>query len=254
MSDFTDNANLYYCPVCAAEIYLHPEMSSGYCKKCGEKVTLRMAMNCEMSAEALERLSKAELYSLKKRFGVYPSIVALKALAAKGSIPANTLLSLYYYEQKDYSAMVDYANEAAVDENWDGYFYYAVGMYKTGQCDIIESIYKIMDGAIEGGFELDETREYCDGEFRVIKNLYEKELEKERRSYSSSYDSGYNSSYSGSSYGSSYTPSSISDKDYDDFLFMNKQIERMYTEPNWGDDASPYVHDPESFPLSSEIW
>lgn len=250
MSVFSEKSNLYYCTCCAGEIYLHPEMSSGYCKHCGEKVTLRAAMNCELSAEAIERLSKSELYGIKGRFGVFPSIGALKTVAAKGSIPANTLLALYYYEQKDYSAMTEYADVAAEDENWDGYFYYAVGMHKTGRSDEIESIYKIMDGAIEGGFELEETKRYCDAEFRVIKNLYEKELERERRA---------SSSYSGSSYGGYSSGSSISDKDYDDFLYMNGIIDRMHNDPAWGDDTrvssyDPYSSDPESFPDSSQIW
>ena len=109
--------------------------------------------------------------------------------------------------------MVEYADVAAEDENWDGYFYYAVGMYKTGKSDDYEKLYKIIDGAIEGGFELSETEDYCDAEFRVIKKLYEDELEAQRRAAASRAASSYNSSSSSShsrSSSSSYSRSSSS--------------------------------------------
>lgn len=244
-----------YCTCCGHPISLHEKMPGGYCDNCGEYVTLRAALNCELSAEAIIRLDMFHLYKLENRFGVLPPAGELKKAADSGYIPACNLLAYHYFMLKDYNNCYFYSEKSIQAKDGDGAFYFAASSCRIGEMteavDYSNAMSIFTMAKNDYGFNMPQTSE-----------LYEKEylFAKERYESLSAYEYRANSLSSASSYSSNSSSSSgISDEDWDNFTFMNGIIDRMHNDKNWGDDTKvsaydPYAHDPESFPDSSQIW
>ena len=255
-----------FCTCCANPINLHEKMPGGYCDKCGEYVSLRSALRCELSEEAILRMDEIQLYGLEKKFGTIPPVATLEDLAERNHVPSCNLLALYYFKQKDYDSCCKYSEISIQKKDGDGAFYFAAGCCRSGELinavDYSNSLEIFEMAKNDYGFKMPETSSIYEKEYKYAKERYETLAARERASsytsgsdYSSDYSSGYSSASSG-----------ISDKDWDDFTFMNGIIDRMHNDPAWGDDTrvsdyDPYSHDPESFPAdtecfpdSSQIW
>ena len=251
-----------YCTSCGHPLSLHEKMDGGYCEKCGDYITLKSALNCEFTEDAIIRIDMCQLYRTEKRFGALPPVSELKKAADRGYVPACNLLAYHYFMLKDYDNSYHYSEKGIQAKDGDGAFFFAASCSRSGELSTAKNFSDTLDvmetAKNDLGLRMPQSEELYEKEYLYVKDRYET---------LASLESITKSSYSPSDYSSNSSSSSgISDEDWDNFTFMNSIIDRMHNDKNWGDDTKvseydPYAHDPESFPAdtecfpdSSQIW
>lgn len=123
---------IVYCPSCGSATQLHDKMPFGYCRVCGDKISLDDAKNGRFSDELLHRADAEMLFNAARQGGAFNATL-MKAAADKKLIKACVEYGKYLVGDGQNVAARPYVKQASDAGDPDGMFLYAAVQVNTGQ-------------------------------------------------------------------------------------------------------------------------
>lgn len=181
-----------YCPSCGSATQLHNKMPFGFCRVCGDKITLDDAKNGRFSEDLLKNAEAETLYNAARQGGAFNETL-MKAAADKKLIKACVEYSQHLISNDQYAAARSYAKCASDAGNPDGMFLYVAVQVNTGHANTVSD----MESLLALVKKARDSRQ-CSYDCREVINQIESAIEEANKpKYTPSYSSyDYTPSYS----------------------------------------------------------